>query len=185
LRRVRIYTRTGDKGETSLTGGGRVPKDDLRVAAYGDVDEANAAIGAARAAQPAALADALLAEVQRDLFAIGGALASPDPGRLPTAQRVKVVVSPDRTRALEQAIDAAEQDLTPLKQFVLPGGVPKAAALHVARTACRRAERSVVRLAREQAVGEDILAYLNRLSDLLFVLARQANRRAGQPDVTW
>lgn len=182
---MRIYTKTGDRGETSLTGGDRVPKDDPRVAAYGDVDETNAAVGAARATRPTELADALLAQVQRDLFAIGGTLASPQPVTLPTAQRVKVVVTPERIRSLEEAIDTAEQQLAPLKHFVLPGGTPKAAALHVARTACRRAERSVVRVAREQGVGEEILAYLNRLSDLLFVLARQANHRAGEPDVTW
>ncbi len=184
---MRIYTKTGDRGETSLMGGRRVPKDDRRVAAYGDVDEANAAIGAARATRPADLADGLLGEVQRDLFAIGGALATPEPGRLTAARRAKVAVPPARVRALEKAIDAAEAELAPLKAFVLPGGSPKAAALHVARTACRRAERSVVRLAREEKVagGRAILVYLNRLSDLLFVLARLANRRSGEPDVTW
>jgi len=187
LRRVKIYTRTGDAGETSLMGGDRVPKDDLRVTAYGEVDEANAAIGAARATPPADPADGLLAQIQRDLFAIGGSLASPDPGALRSEQRSKVAVAPDRVRTLEDAIDAAERELVPLKQFVLPGGCPKAAALHVARTACRRAERSVVRLYREREVRDsgEILAYLNRLSDLLFVLARRANHRAGEPDVTW
>jgi cob(I)alamin adenosyltransferase len=182
---VKIYTRAGDAGETSLMGGRRVPKDDPRVAAYGDVDEANAAIGAAPPPTPADQADALLADIQRDLFAIGGALASPEPDALPAVQRARVVVGADRIRALEEAIDAADRDLAPLKRFVLPAGSPKAAALHLARTACRRAERSVVRLAREQDVSEDVLAYLNRLSDLLFVLARDANRRAGQSDVTW
>jgi cob(I)alamin adenosyltransferase len=187
LRRVKIYTKTGDGGETSLVGGSRVPKDDLRVATYGDVDEANAAIGAARATPPAELADHLLAEIQRDLFAIGGALASPDPARLPAAQRARVGVTSDRIHALESAIDAAEAELAPLKHFVLPGGAAKAAALHIARTACRRSERAVVRLTRDQPVagGAEILVYLNRLSDLLFVLARQANHRAGVPDSTW
>jgi len=168
-------------------GGDRVPKDDLRVTAYGEVDEANAAIGAARATPPADEAEGLLAQVQRDLFAIGGSLATPDPGALRGEQRSKVVLAPDRVRALEDAIDAAERELAPLKRFVLPGGSPKAAALHVARTACRRAERSVVRLYRERRVRDsgEILAYLNRLSDLLFVLARRANRLAGQEDVTW
>ncbi len=184
---MKIYTKTGDRGETSLMGGRRVPKDDTRVAAYGDVDETNAAIGVVRATAPADLADALLGDVQRDLFAIGGALATPEPGRLTAARRAKVAVTAARVRALEKAIDSAEAELTPLKAFVLPGGSPKAAALHVARTVCRRAERSVVRLAREERVagGRQILIYLNRLSDLLFVLARQANRRAGLPDVTW
>jgi cob(I)alamin adenosyltransferase len=185
LRRVKIYTKTGDAGETSLAGGNRVPKDDLRVAAYGDVDEANAAIGAARSAPPTDLADMLLAQVQRALFAIGGALASPEPAALRASHRAKVAVTAEQIRALEHAIDDAEQALTPLKHFVLPAGAPKAAALHLARTACRRAERSTVHLAREQPVAAEILAYLNRLSDLLFVLARQANHQAGKPDVTW
>lgn len=184
---MKIYTRTGDAGETSLMGGDRVPKDDLRVTAYGEVDETNAAIGAARATPPADPLDALLEQIQRDLFTIGGALASPDPGALRDPQRAKVALAPERVRALEDAIDAAEGELAPLRQFVLPGGCPKAAALHVARTACRRAERSVVRLCRERTVadGDQIQAYLNRLSDLLFVLARRANHRAGEPDVTW
>jgi cob(I)alamin adenosyltransferase len=184
---VRIYTRTGDAGETSLAGGDRVPKDDLRVAAYGGVDEANAAIGAARATPPAGPADGLLSEVQRDLFVIGGALASPDPDALRGEQRAKLALAADRVRALEDGIDAAERGLPALRQFVLPGGCPKAAALHLARTSCRNAERSVVRLCRERRVrdGPLILAYLNRLSDLLFVLARRANRDAGVEDVTW
>lgn len=184
---MKIYTKTGDAGETSLMGGRRVHKDDHRVAAYGDVDETNAAVGAARATRPPELADALLAGIQRDLFAIGGALATPRPAALGAARRAKVAVSTARVRALEKAIDAAEKGLEPLRQFILPGGTPKAAALHVARTACRRAERSVVRLVREEEVTgtRTILAYLNRLSDLLFVLARQANREAGRRDVTW
>ncbi len=162
-------------------------KDDRRVAAYGDVDETNAAIGAARAARPADLADALLADIQRDLFHIGGALATPRPATLRGARRAKVAVSAARVKALEQAIDAAEAGLEPLRQFILPGGTAKAAALHVARTTCRRAERAVVRLAREERVAgaRTILAYLNRLSDLLFVLARRANHEAGRSDVTW
>lgn len=184
---MKIYTKTGDRGETSLMGGRRVSKDDRRVAAYGDVDETNAAIGAARALRPLEFADALLAEIQRDLFAIGGALASPEPARLPAAKRAKLAVPQARIRALERAIDAAERELEPLRHFVLPGGAPKAAALHLARTVCRRAERSVVRLSREERVagGRQVLVYLNRLSDLLFVLARQVNRHAGEPDVTW
>jgi cob(I)alamin adenosyltransferase len=187
LRRVRIYTKTGDHGETSLMGGRRVAKDDRRVAAYGDVDETNAAVGAARATRPAEFAEALLADIQRDLFSIGGALATPRPASLGAARRAKVAVSAARVRALEKAIDAAEAGLEPLRHFVLPGGTPKAAALHLARTACRRAERTVVRLAREEKVAEErtIKAYLNRLSDLLFVLARQANHEAGRRDVTW
>ncbi len=185
LRRVKIYTRTGDAGETSLAGGDRVPKDHVRVTAYGDVDETNAAIGVARAAPPADAADELLAQVQRDLFAIGGALATPAPAAMRPAQRAKVAVTAGRILALEQAIDAAERELAPLDHFILPAGNSKAAALHLARTVCRRAERSAVHLSHEQPVAAEILVYLNRLSDLLFVLARQANHRAGQQDVAW
>lgn len=182
---MKIYTRTGDAGETSLAGGARVAKDDIRVAAYGDVDEANAAIGAARAAPPSDLGEPLLGEIQRDLFAIGGALAAREGAGLRAEQRAKIAITAERVRALEAAIDDAERELPALRHFVLPAGAPKAAALHLARTACRRAERSTVHLGRAEAVAPEILTYLNRLSDLLFVLARQANARAGQPDVTW
>ncbi len=182
---MRIYTRTGDGGDTALSGGGRVPKDHLRITACGEVDETNAALGAARATEPVALADETLAAVQRDLFAIGGRLATPDPARLREPQRAKLAVDAARITALERAIDEATAELPPLTAFVLPGGAPKAAALHLARAVCRRAERAVVRLGREEAVPAEVLAYLNRLSDLLFVLARLANRRAGIPDVTW
>ncbi|HET7296447.1 MAG TPA: cob(I)yrinic acid a,c-diamide adenosyltransferase [Gemmatimonadales bacterium] len=181
---MKIYTRSGDGGETGLFGGGRVPKDHLRVAAYGAVDEVNAAIGFARALEPAGLADALLQGVQRDLFAIGGQLASPDPGKVARAL-AKAALDPGRVAALEAAIDAAEASLPPLEAFVIPGGSPKAAALHVARTVCRRAERGVVALGREASLPPGILPYLNRLSDLLFVLARSANAAAGRPDVAW
>ena len=181
---MKIYTRTGDAGETGLFGGGRVPKDHPRVAAYGDVDELNAAIGLARALEPQAFAATLLEDIQRDLFAIGGRLASPDPDKVGKAL-AKAALPEGRARALEEAIDSAEDRLPPLERFVLPGGTPKAAALHVARTVCRRAERSVVGLAREAEVPPPILTYLNRLSDLLFVLARRANADAGRPDVAW
>lgn len=179
-----IYTRTGDHGETGLFGGGRVPKDDPRVAAYGEVDELNAAIGAARAAWPEAPFDPLLESVQRDLFALGAQLASPHPAKVAKALR-KAELAPERVTELERAIDAAEGELPPLAAFVLPGGTPAAAALHLARTVCRRAERHLVALARRSDVPPLFLAYLNRLSDLLFTLARLANRRAGRPDVTW
>jgi cob(I)alamin adenosyltransferase len=182
---VRIYTRTGDGGETALAGGDRVGKDHLRVGACGEVDEANAAIGAARACDPTGFADDLLAAVQRDLFAIGGRLASPDPERLQASQRAKVAVAPERIADLERAIDEATAELPPLAAFILPAGTPKAAALHLARAVSRRAERAVVHLGRAETVPPEVLAYLNRLSDLLFVLARLANRRAGSPDVTW
>jgi cob(I)alamin adenosyltransferase len=182
---VRLYTRTGDHGETSLMGGGRVPKDHPRVIAYGEVDETNAAIGVARTTTPRRLADRLLAAVQHDLFTIGGALATPRPSRLKAKQRAKLAIDPERVRALERAIDAAEGELPPLKAFVLPGGTAKAAALHYARTVCRRAERATVRLAKEEPVPSEIISYLNRLSDLLFALARLANRRGRTKDVTW
>jgi cob(I)alamin adenosyltransferase len=180
---VKIYTRTGDRGDTALFGGKRVPKDNLRVTAYGDVDELNSVIGAALATPPD-LESALLIEIQRDLFAIGGQLASPDPKKVAKAL-VKAVIPDDRVPALEAAIDRADTELEPIKKFVLPAGTPKAAAFHVARTVCRRAERAVVALNREHAVQPVILVYLNRLSDLLFTLARLANRKAGVADRTW
>ena len=182
---MKIYTRTGDGGETALMGGGRVSKDHARVHAYGEVDEANAAVGVARACEPAALADAILAAIQRDLLTIGGRLATPEPDRLREPQRAKVAVAPERIAALEQAIDEATAELPPLTAFVLPGGTPKAAALHLARAVSRRAERAVVHLSHVEEVPDEVLVYLNRLSDLLFTLARLANHRAGIPDVTW
>lgn len=182
---MKIYTKTGDSGITSLMGGGRVPKDHIRVAAYGDVDETNAAIGLARVTAPEDFESALLAAIQHDLFTIGGALATPEPDRLKQAQRDKVVVEAGRVAALEAAIDAADLELPALTAFVLPGGTPKAAAFHLARTVCRRAERNIVHLGRTDAVPSDIIVYLNRLSDLLFTLARLANHRAGVADVTW
>jgi len=179
-----IYTRTGDEGTTGLFGGGRVPKDHPRVVAYGEVDELNAAIGLARAAPPTELADGLLETVQRDLFALGGHLATPDPAKVAKALE-RATLSEERIREFERAIDAADTELAPLRAFVLPAGTPKAAALHLARTICRRAERSVVRLAREDQVPPLFVTYLNRLSDLLFTLARLANHRGGAGDVTW
>lgn len=181
---MKIYTKTGDGGDTGLFGGGRVPKDHRRVAAYGAVDELNAAIGLARALEPAVLEDALLQAVQRDLFAIGGQLASPEPAKVAKAL-VKAALEQGRVAALEAAIDSAESALPRLEGFILPGGTPKAAALHLARTVCRRAERCVVTLSREASLAPVILQYLNRLSDLLFVLARRANAAAGRADVAW
>ncbi len=181
---MKIYTRTGDRGETGLFGGGRVAKDDPRVAAYGDVDELNAALGVVSATEPVALFAAELEAVQRDLFALGGHLATPDPDKVRQAL-ARAELAPQRILDFEQAIDAADRELPPLRAFVLPGGSPKAAAMHVARTVCRRAERSVVTLARECDVPELFLVYLNRLSDYLFTLARVANLRAGRADVIW
>ena len=181
---MRIYTRTGDTGETGLFGGGRVAKDNARVAAYGDADELNSALGVARATEPAAMFDPELEAIQRDLFSIGGQLATPDPEKVRAALE-KAILSSSRIRELESAIDAADAELPPLRAFVLPAGTPKAAALHLARTVCRRAERSVVTLARSEEVPELFLVYLNRLSDYLFTLARLANFRAGRGEVPW
>ncbi|MGH7529806.1 MAG: cob(I)yrinic acid a,c-diamide adenosyltransferase [Gemmatimonadales bacterium] len=183
---MRIYTKTGDAGETSLFGGGRVPKDDPRVEAYGSVDELNAAIGLALALEPAAFEAAVLQTIQRDLFTIGAELATPDQAALAKAlARSGPAVGPAQVGALENVIDRHEANVPPLKNFILPGGTPKAAALHLARTVCRRAERAVVGLARDQHTNPAIIHYLNRLSDLLFVLARAANAQAGRPDVPW
>ena len=179
---MRIYTRTGDAGETSLLGGARVPKDHPRVAAYGDVDETNAAIGVVRAlAQPPL--DQLLFGVQKDLFAIGAQLA--DPTQKVAARRAKAAITAVHVRRLEKAIDARQETLPPLRSFVLPGGTPTASLLHLARTVCRRAERSVVTLARGGHVDRVIVVYLNRLSDLLFVLARFENHRGGVDEPRW
>jgi cob(I)alamin adenosyltransferase len=181
---MKIYTKTGDGGETSLFGGGRVPKHDPRVAAYGDVDELNSAIGLALATEPRDLEVALLEQIQRDLFAIGGQLATRDPAKVASAL-TKAQIDDRRIEAMEAAIDRGDAVLPPLAAFVLPGGTPKAAALHLARTVCRRAERSVVALREREPVPPVVLVYLNRLSDLLFALARLANQRAGVPDRIW
>jgi cob(I)alamin adenosyltransferase len=180
---VKVYTRRGDGGQTDLFGGERVAKDALRVEAYGAVDEVNAALGAAGAAAQDAELRALIQRLQAQLFALGGALATPDP-----AHRAKSGM-PEPAAAdvdeLERQIDAFEGELAPLRRFVLPGGTACAAALHVARTTCRRAERRCVELARGEDVAPSAIAVLNRLSDLLFVMARVANRRAGVADVEW
>jgi cob(I)alamin adenosyltransferase len=181
---TRIYTRTGDRGETSLFGGRRVPKDDLRVAAYGSVDELNAAIGMARAAGPGPEIDAVLEWVQHRLFDLGGELATPpDAAQSTTAAAPRVEAG--WVQALEVEIDRFDDRLPPLRQFILPGGTPAAASLHLARTVARRAERDVIHLAGREPTNPELVKFLNRLSDLLFVLARAANFAAGQPDVVW
>jgi cob(I)alamin adenosyltransferase len=180
----RIYTRTGDAGTTGLFGGARVGKDDARVEAYGEVDELNAAIGAALAAEPLPRIDAVLGPIQRDLFSLGALLATPDREAM-QEQLAKARIDTARIAELEGAIDDGESELEPLRRFVLPGGTPKSAALHVARTICRRAERRVVQLGRSVALPPLVIVYLNRLSDLLFVLARVALRRAGATEATW
>jgi cob(I)alamin adenosyltransferase len=184
LAAVRIYTKSGDGGETSLFGGERVPKDHYRVAAYGDVDELNSSIGAAVAAEPANLEHDLLTGVQRDLFSLGAQLATPNREKVAKALE-RTVVAEARVGELEGAIDRIQDELPELSSFILPGGTPKSAWLHHARSVCRRAERSIVALARAEEVPAIALVYLNRLSDLLFVLARLANDRAGVPDTKW
>jgi cob(I)alamin adenosyltransferase len=179
---VKIYTRTGDAGQTGLLGGTRVAKDHLRVAAYGEVDETNAAIGLVLAHSRGARLGALLRQVQADLFALGAALADVRRAR---KQKAKAAVSRAMITRLENEIDARERVLPPLRAFVLPGGTRAAACLHLARTVCRRAERSVVTLARTSTVEPLAIVYLNRLSDLLFVLARFENHRARRRERTW
>lgn len=175
---MKIYTRTGDLGQTSLFGGARVAKNDTRIEAYGTVDELSSFLGVARASGVPAEVDAVLEQVQRDLFDVGAHLASPGTSRF-------VGVDPQRIAELESAIDAMERELVPLTNFILPGGTLAAAQLHVARTVCRRAERCVVGLQDESAATKSTIAYLNRLSDYLFVAARFANRRADVADVEW
>jgi len=181
---VRIYTRTGDSGDTGLFGGGRVAKSHPRVEAYGDVDELNAVIGFARAIEQMPRIDEVLVPIQRDLFAIGALLATPDREKM-RQHLEKARVDEDRITDLEHAIDDGDRELEPLKSFIIPGGSPKAGALHVARTVCRRAERRVVALGESEEIPGLVVIYLNRLSDLLFTLARVANRRAGTGEVTW
>jgi cob(I)alamin adenosyltransferase len=179
---MRIYTKTGDRGETGLFGGPRVMKSDARVEAYGEVDELNAAIGVARAALADPEIDAHLARVQDELFCVGAELATPADAK---ARSAVPPVEARWTERLEQAIDAWDAQLAPLRQFVLPGGTAAAAALHVARCECRRAERRVVALAATAEIAPAVLPYLNRLSDFLFVAARLANRRAGRDEPLW
>lgn len=181
---MKIYTKTGDDGTTGLFGGGRVKKADLRVGAYGTVDEVNATLGMARAAGLDMATDVVVAQLQDDLFTLGAELATV-PGK-EDKLRMRLLEDGDIQR-LEKAIDVAEEGLEPLKAFVLPGGSPTAAALHLARTVARRAEREVLALREvdEKAVRRELVVYLNRLSDLLFVLARRANRVAGVEDVPW
>jgi cob(I)alamin adenosyltransferase len=181
---MKIYTKTGDKGDTGLFGGGRVSKAHPRVAAYGDVDELNAFIGMARAVEMMPRIDEVLVPIQRDLFAIGALLATPDHDKM-KKQLEKASIDDRRISDLEHAIDEGDRELEPLKSFIVPGGTPKAAALHVARTVCRRAERHVIALPESEGIPPIVIIYLNRLSDLLFTLARVANKRAGAGEVTW
>lgn len=179
---MKIYTRTGDSGTTGLFGGPRVSKDDVRIEAYGTVDELNAAIGIARAAGVGDPIDAQLAIIQHELFAMGAELATPDP-------EVKGLrwLGPEQTDRLERWIDGHEDTLPQLTNFILPSGSSGACFLHLARGVCRRAERRLVTLSRQVpgSVSDDLIVYLNRLSDLLFVLSRVVNQLSGINDVRW
>lgn len=179
---MRIYTRGGDAGETGLGTGARVPKDCARVEAYGTVDELNAHLGVARAALGDADLATLLQRIQGELFEMGADLAAPDEA---PERRSVPRVSPEQVTALEREIDRLEAGLEPLRNFILPGGSAAGAALHVARCVCRRAERRVAALAQAEEVNHHCLAYLNRLSDLLFVMARAANAREGAEETLW
>jgi len=178
---TKVYTRTGDDGTTAL-GSRRVAKDDLRVACYGTVDETNSAIGAALAAGLDAKVDAMLRRIQNELFHLGSDLWMPEADK---AKTPVPTIAAKHVKALEKDIDAMQRALPPLANFVLPGGAPGAAALHVARTTCRRAERLVVELARKEPVGAQVVPYLNRLSDFLFVASRAENRAKGVDEPVW
>jgi len=179
---MKIYTKTGDAGETGLFGGPRVRKDDPRIEAYGTVDELNAVLGLARCEALPAEIEATLARVQNDLFAVGAELASPDPHAMGTAW-----IGEQQIAQLERAIDAFDDRLPPLKEFILPAGNRAACTIHVARGVCRRAERHVVTLAKTDGanVSDAVIQYLNRLGDYLFVAARAANLLAGEIERPW
>jgi cob(I)alamin adenosyltransferase len=179
---MRIYTKTGDKGDTGLFGGARTSKASERVTAYGDVDELNATLGVVRAHSQDPELAARLHAIQCELFNVGAELAK-NPAK-DVDVGVPLIAEADVNR-LEGIIDTLERELPPLKTFVLPGGGPSAAFLHVSRTTCRRAERAVVRLSAQEPVRMELVRYLNRLSDLLFVMARHANHRAGIADLPW
>jgi cob(I)alamin adenosyltransferase len=179
---VKIYTRTGDTGETALFDGTRVSKSDVRVAAYGDVDEVNAWLGLVRAQGLDADLAEMITRIQRDLFALGSRLA--DPAHRIAERVAKAAIAPEDISRLEAWIDTLEAELPPLRRFVLPGGTGAGAALHVARTTCRRAERAIVALGSE-AFEPELIVYVNRLSDLLFVMARAVNRRAAVTELEW
>ena len=181
-RLTKIYTKTGDTGETSLAGGQRVPKESLRIGAYGTVDELNSQIGVALAFGLCARLTAVLPIIQNELFNLGSDLAFLEEDKqkyeLPEIGIVHI-------EKLESLIDELNEVVGPLQNFILPGGTPGAAQLHVARTVCRRAERDVIALSREQGVGEFVISYLNRLSDALFVMSRYENKQAGQSEPLW
>ncbi len=176
---MKIYTKTGDGGETGLWGGKRVRKDGARINAYGSVDELNAVLGIVRACELPDGVDALVQRIQNELFVLGSDLATPgEAARIPRIQEHYI-------QQLEAEIDQFEAELEPLKNFILPGGTMAAAQIHLARTVCRRTERGIITLAGMEEINPFVLPYVNRLSDWLFVLARVANARAGVPDVLW
>lgn len=177
----KIYTRGGDKGQTSLTGGKRVPKDDARVAAYGTVDEANSVIGIARL-YTEGVADSMLMRIQNDMFDLGADLSTPGDDFTPGEMSLRIVAA--QVTRLEEEIDAMNMDLSPLTNFILPGGTPAGAYLHHARTVTRRAEREAITASREVPINPEAIKYLNRLSDHLFVLSRHVNKK-GSGDVLW
>jgi cob(I)alamin adenosyltransferase len=178
---MKIYTKTGDGGETSLFGGQRVPKDDLRIEAYGHVDELNSWIGFVRSARPAAHLDSILSRIQSDLFILGADLASPSE----VTKKGVIRIANEHILFLEQTIDRLAEKLPKLSSFILPGGGAAGAELHVSRAVCRRAERAVVRLSKKEEVNDAAGIYLNRLSDLLFVLARSANQAEKISEERW
>lgn len=177
---MKIYTKTGDKGSTALFGGARVPKHHIRIEAYGTVDELNATIGHLRdQLNQGPLADQLLT-IQHELFTIGSQLATVPGSKVKTPK-----LGPESIERLEQWVDALEEGLPELRAFIIPGGHPKVSLCHIARTVCRRAERRTVQLSEEESVPEHIIAYLNRLSDSLFVLSRKLANDQGVPDLEW
>ncbi len=176
---MKIYTKTGDKGETSLIGGKRVSKDSIRIESYGTVDELNTILGICRSTNPAKEIDEILYIIQNDLFTLGTMLATPA-----NTQNKPLLLS-ESISQIEKLIDKVELELTPLKNFILPGGDTTASMLHLARAVCRRAERKVVQLSHEEVIEQNILIYLNRLSDLLFVLARWSNKLSNTPEKQW
>lgn len=178
---MKIYTKTGDDGTTSLFSGGRVPKHHLRVESYGTIDELNSTLGLARAQQPTAGTDAYLARIQHQLFNLGADLATP----LDAPSSYVVRMDAATVVWLEQGIDQMTGELPPLTYFILPGGTAAAAAIHMGRTVCRRAERVITALAEHEPIGDQVLPYVNRLSDFLFTLARWENHQVGGTDVRW
>lgn len=177
---MKIYTKTGDSGMTSLFGGGRVQKDALRIEAYGTVDELNATLGVVRAHKPSKKIDQMLAIIQNELFVLGSDLATPLDSRIEIDR-----ISNEMSTKLESWIDELDNELEPLRYFVLPGGCVTASFLHVSRTVCRRAERCVVTARNIETISSDVIVYLNRLSDLLFVMSRYENHVSQTPEVRW